>query len=374
MLTTNASLMDGINRHILTIAPVLNSMSDCQVAVCTVFPKSDLAVALEAKGVRTFSLNCSNGHDFKIFTRFNKVMNMYNPNIVHSHVMAIFERIVLATCFRKVKYINTIHGISDEIEHKTFRIRLESVLTRLFPISYSAECYVSNGVRQHFLPNIKALKGVYTIYNPIKFSETFGKQYNLHEEIGVSKETRIIGTACRFAKVKNPVAFTKTMCMVLKSKEDVHAAVMGDGDKKLKTDLCKIVDGDGVSNRFHWLGYRQDAPSLVRDFDCFVMTSISEGMPTSVLEAMSNKTPFAMMDGDGGLKDIAEINKNEGPIGIVVSKGDVKSMANEICALLDNKPQKEQMADRAYIIGKKYFDVDSVCEKICKVYKEICER
>ena len=76
MLTTNSSLMDGINRHILAIASHVNRLDGCEVAVCTVFPRAELADALEAEGVTTYSLNASNGHDIHVLWRFYKVMNL----------------------------------------------------------------------------------------------------------------------------------------------------------------------------------------------------------------------------------------------------------------------------------------------------------
>ena len=51
MLTTNASLQDGINRHILSVAPALNARGGVEVAVCTVMPRGEFSVALERAGV-----------------------------------------------------------------------------------------------------------------------------------------------------------------------------------------------------------------------------------------------------------------------------------------------------------------------------------
>jgi len=100
------------------------------------------------------------------------------------------------------------------------------------------------------------------------------------------------------------------------------------------------------------------------------LTSISEGLPTSILEAMASKTPFAMMEGNGGLKDIADINKTEGPIGIVVPKDDVEPLTNGICKLLDNPNYAENLAAKAFELGRKHFDVNNVCMQLYHIYKE----
>ena len=90
MLTTNSSLMDGINRHILTIAINLSKISNIEVAVCTVFPKGDLNKELAKNNIKTFSLDAKNGHELKIIPAYYKIIKSYAPDIIHIHVMSIF--------------------------------------------------------------------------------------------------------------------------------------------------------------------------------------------------------------------------------------------------------------------------------------------
>lgn len=373
MLTTNSSLMDGINRHILTVAPTVNKYQDCEVAVCTVYPRAELAEALEKEGVRTFALNAANGHDKKIFAAFHKVMRDYNPDIIHSHVMALYEKMLLSTFYRSKQYVRTVHGISDKVVHESFRMKLDRWLNTVFAIRYDATCYVSNGVRQH-LSKESYQDCVYTIYNPLHFGEVKSKGVKLHKIINVAEDVPVIGTCCRLAAVKRPELFTKVMCKVLQIKGHAHAVIIGDGDKLLKQELIDIVKKENVAERFHFLGYRQDAPELVRDLNCFVMTSISEGLPTSILEAMASKTPFAMMEGNGGLKDIADLNRKEGPIGIVVPNGDIDAHVNSICKLIDNPDYFQALAVKAFETGRRHFDVESVCSQLYHVYKVVCQQ
>lgn len=370
MLTTNSSLMDGINRHILTIAPVLNKCDGCEVAVCTVFPRAELAESLEKEGVRVFSLNANNGHDIKVFFSFNKIMQEYKPDIIHSHVMALYERILLSVFYRTKKYIQTVHGISDEVTYETLIMKFNNALYKFFKIKYDAICYISNGVRD-YLSNPNDIERAYTIYNPIDFNQDIRKEYKLHKLIGVPEDVPIIGTCCRIAKVKNPDLFTKVMCHVLQKNNQVHAVVIGDGDEYLMQEMKQIVQEANLRKRFHFLGYRPDAPDLVQDFDCFVMTSTSEGLPTSVLEAMSSKIPFAMLEGNGGLKDIASINCEQGPIGVVVPTGDVISLAKGICDLVENPDYAQTLANNAYEVGRRYFDVGRACAQLLDIYNVI---
>ncbi|WP_455621146.1 glycosyltransferase family 4 protein [Parabacteroides sp.] len=371
MLTTNSSLMDGINRHILTLAPALNDMSGVEVSVCTVLPYGDLNRALEDRGVRCYSLNSPHGHDWHILPRFYKVISEYDPSIIHIHVLAMMERLLCATLFRQKKYVCTVHGISDKVTHYTLCMRMELLLNKLFQIPYSATCYISEGVKQAlFKPSKKAFCSP-VIYNPIGFEETVSSSYALHKLIGVGKDVPVIGTSCRIAAVKNPQLFTEVMCKVLLSDRNVHAVVMGDGDRGLMGTCGMIVKRYGLEERFHWLGYRADAPSLVQDLSCFIMTSHSEGLPTSLLECMAMKTPIAFLKGKGGLIDMAQLNEREGVFAITAAYDEWERLAEGIVELIHDPEKPREYAEQAYMIGKRHFSIDQVANRLADLYQSI---
>lgn len=368
MLTTNSSLMDGINRHILTISTALNSKENLEVVVCTVNPKGELNEALEKHGIKTYSLNAANGHDWHILKSFYRVIKTYQPDIVHIHVMAIMERIISSLFFRRINYVLTMHGISDKVEHISLRMRFESILQHLFSIYYTAICFISNGVKQ-----MLSMPSTYSevIYNALPFKSLPSPEFQLQHLLNLPLSTPIIGTSCRIANVKNPEAFTRVMCKVLTNIPEVHAVIIGDGDENLKKICNEIVRQYKVGDRFHWLGYRQDAPQLVQDLNCFVMTSISEGLPTSLLECMALKTPIAFLEGEGGLQDLAQYNETEGPIGVTAAPGNIEEFADKITLLIQNPTMAREYAERAYVVGKKYFDIESVADKLAKLYIKV---
>lgn len=371
MLTTGTSLMDGINRHILTIAPAINALNGYEVAVCTVEPAGELNQVLMQHGVKVYSLGYANGHRPGILRSYYKVLRDFCPDIVHLHVMAIMERIISSCCFKHIKYVQTIHGLSDAKPGKpSFKNRVEQFITRHFRLQISARCYISDGVRRALSRGATTDAVEQVCYNPIDFGALPPKSRRLQQIVGLDLETPTIGTACRIASVKNPQAFTKIMCMVLKAMPSAHAIVMGDGDADLIADCKAIIDSQGVNDRFHWLGYRADASQLVNDLDCFVMTSISEGLPTSVLECMAVETPVAMLRGNGGLIDIDILNQST-PIVAIADKDDHNALASQIVELLNNPEQAQTQARNAYAVGKANFSLESVASQLCSLYSQL---
>ena len=163
----------------------------------------------------------------------------------------------------------------------------------------------------------------------------------------------------------------RVMIAVAEQDSSVEAWLIGDGpDGDLNGRLRDLVKAARVEDRVKFLGYQRDVLSLVRKMSCFVMTSHWEGMPTSLLEAMSVKTPIVFMVGEGGLHDLAEMNRTEGPFAVVVSPGDEGAMVEGICALLKDPAKAEAYANRAFEVGQRHFDLPVVARQLKEVYEK----
>ena len=371
LLTGNSSLLDGINRHILNVAPILNSIENIEVQVCSIMPKGELHEELDRMGVKTYALGFPHGHALGIWGAFRRVLKASQPDIIHSHVMSIIQRLYCSYLARKVKYVETIHGISDPIEPSA-RYRLEKALLSISPIRINARLFISQGVKDSLIDLFNDVVITEVCYNPISFDSPkhTGKLQCL---IGKDCDTKIIGTACRLSTVKNPQAFTDVMCRVLVDMPEVNAVVLGDGPENLKDECRRIVRQYNVEKRFHWLGYRPDTSKLIADMSCFVMTSHSEGMPTSLLECFVAKTPVALFEGKGGLKDIAMLNPKTHPIAAMTLAGDNSGLSKKIEKILSHTENTDVMTAKAYQIAKANFDVHNICMIMLNIYKSIYE-
>lgn len=374
MLTTNGSLIDGINRHILNVCSELTKRTDVKVGVCIVHPEGEMHEELVKNNVEVYSLGYMSGHALGILSKFHKIIKKFKPDIIHNHVLAINERIYLSIFGRKIKVVSTVHGIADPKPAMSWRDKLEREINRRFKIKTSAICFISKGVKQVKDDGCTSDIIKEVIYNPIDFENAPKRNHLLHDMLNIDLSTPIIGTACRLSEVKNPIAFTTIMCEVLKNNHRVHAVVIGNGDAATIQQCEAIVKAHNVNERFHWLGYLKNAPELIAGLSCFVMTSHREGLPTTVLECMAARTPVAMLEGEGGLKDIVELSTVEKPIVTYSPKDDWKGLAKQIKALLNTKETANKISENAYQIGKENFSVTSISEKLMNLYKSIAVR
>lgn len=363
MTVSSSSLMDGIDRHILAIAPALNALPEVEVGVVTLHPWGDVNDALKAAGVKCWALECANGHQLKVIPRFCRVMREFRPDVIHVHVMGFFEAVAHKWLYPRVKRVVTIHGISDPVTKVPWRTRLLrsfgfQALCR-WATSKRTDAYVavSQGVLQAYrLGEVSAT----VAYNPMPFMP----RTRMPRPTGV----RVIGTACRVDDVKDPLAFTRVMGDVTKRMPNVEAWIIGDGSR---LEDCRRLAAERGYDKIKFWGQRNDAKDLIAKMDCFVMTSKREGMPGALLEAMSVKTPVAFMEGEGGLQDLAEMNRSEGPFAVVVQPGDETAMVEGICALLNDPAKVEEYANCAFEIGRRHFDLPIVARQLHDVYAEV---
>ena len=373
MTVTANSLLDGINRHILAIASALNSVGGITVAVCTVFCQGELTRELERRGVKIYTLDAENGHSLKILWQFRNVLKDFRPDIIHTHTLAVLERLYLFVSRNRTKIVQTYHGIGH-------CGRFENLVHKLLRVNVSGYIYVSEGVRQFYNRTDTNMQGAQrsVIYNPIKIDAKQNiKSYfglsGLRHELGLGPDIKIIGTACRIARIKQPTAFISVMIKVAKMNPGVCGVVIGDGDQELVVEMKQMVSAAGLSERIHLLGYREDAAKLIAEFDVFILTSISEGMPTAVLEAMSAGVPVAFWRGRGGLIDLEMINQ-ESRFGYCVEGDDVDGLAKCVDRLVRNiSGEYDTFSHMAKCICLKRFSLDVITKQLISFYRSVLE-
>lgn len=135
---------------------------------------------------------------------------------------------------------------------------------------------------------------------------------------------------CRMVPVKRLDIFARVVSALREWHPNIRAAIVGDGDRR--PDLEKIISDLKIADHIHLAGRQTDIPSFLRRSRLFVLTSDSEGVALSLMEAMMCGLPAVVSD-VGDLGDLVEDGKN----GFLVKRRDVAAFAEKIHDLLTDE-------------------------------------
>ena len=145
---------------------------------------------------------------------------------------------------------------------------------------------------------------VSVIYNPISFEEVYRKIDKLvfDEFIKFIKNKKVLTSAGELIYIKGQYNIIKALYRVLKDEDDVVLVIMGDGP--LKEQLMQLVDDLDLESSVFFTGYYENVFSIFKHSDLYILSSISEGFPNVLIEAMACGLPVIATDCESGPREI----------------------------------------------------------------------
>lgn len=244
--------------------------------------------------------NIDFSHDIAALAFINGVIRSFKPDIVHCHSSkaGILGRLSAKICgVKRVFY--TPHAYSFMAPEFSPRKRslfvfIEKVFSRF---ATTLTFNVSKGEKQAALDNkLDTTDKFVVIYNGIP-DISLPTRAEARQCLGLSVDDLIVGCTARFVEQKNPDESIAIAERVIARKPDAHFVYIGDGP--LLPRLRQYVDDQRLSDHIHFLGARSDAERVVTAFDVYLLTSLYEGLPYSLIESIRAGIPVVASDVTG---------------------------------------------------------------------------
>jgi glycosyltransferase involved in cell wall biosynthesis len=147
----------------------------------------------------------------------------------------------------------------------------------------------------------------------------------------------------------------------------MHLVAVGGGE--LRDDLARHAEGAGLAARVHWVGARRDLGNLLAAMDMFVMPSLWEGLPLSLVLAMGAGVPV-VATAIAGIPEVVQ----DGRSGLLVPPGDPVALGAALARLADDPVLRARMGreGRASVLPR--FGVDRYVDAIVGLYDELLEK
>ncbi len=171
----------------------------------------------------------------------------------------------------------------------------------------------------------------------------------------------IIGTIGRLSGEKGYMFLLQAMDVLSRKFEDIRLVILGEGPQR--DDLQKYIDDKSLCDRVILPGYRPYAYEYTRMFDTFVLPSLSEGLPISLLEAMQARTPVIAAR-VGGIPEVIKDRIN----GILVNPMDMKSLIDAISYIYQNKDGALALGEAAEKTVLEEYSITRMTREYSQVY------
>ncbi|MDX9752238.1 MAG: glycosyltransferase family 4 protein, partial [Flavobacteriales bacterium] len=149
----------------------------------------------------------------------------------------------------------------------------------------------------------------------------------LRQLLGLAPDVPLVGAVAALAPHKDLPTFLRTVAALRDAGSTAHGVVVGGG--KLLDELLAMRTALGLDGRMHFTGFRDDVPRLLRAFDVFLLTSRTEGLGTSILDAFACDVPVVATRA-GGVPEIV----HDGSSGLLCAVGDHAGLAEAVLRVL----------------------------------------
>lgn len=319
----------GLERLVLGLVREGRRAGHSTGVVCLERPGT-LAPLVESHGVPVWCLNKSPGLHYSAYARLRDVFAELRPDVVHAHQnAALFYAGPAARRAGVPLVVYTEHG--KHYAGATRRTRLKARVAaafarRCFSVSRDiADELISYGVvpesKVCVLPN-----GIDTdVFGPMTGSE------QLRQDLGIPRDAPVVGTVGRLTEIKRQDRLIRAFAELTNTHTSAQLVVVGDGP--LRNELQGMAGELGLTAAVHFTGNQLNPERFLRLMDVFVLTSRSEGMPVSVLEAWAAGVPV-VASRVGGLPEMIQ----DGRTGLLYDQDDQPALVRLLSRVLSDRP------------------------------------
>ncbi|MBD3868680.1 MAG: glycosyltransferase family 4 protein [Acidobacteria bacterium] len=208
--------------------------------------------------------------------------------------------------------VHTVHGWSFNDTQsgpvRRFYIALERWLARFTDVLVTVAAADRDKGLEHSIGIASRYRVIHSGIDIQSYRRPASARWLTRKELGFEPDAVVVGTVACLKYQKAPLDFIAAAKLAIAGDPRLRFFIAGDGP--LRPEVERAITAAGLEGKVRLLGWRQDIPELLAAMDLFVLTSLFEGLPRAVLQAMAagvpviatavNGTPEVVIDGDTG--------------------------------------------------------------------------
>ena len=332
-----------------------------QSSICSTTPAGEMKRLVDTN-VPVFELRRKPGNDPRLIRDLYRLFRRVRPHVVHTHAWGTLIEGIVAARLARVPAI--VHGEHGTLQLRGYQKRLQRLAWgRADRVLSVSSLLAARMARETGFP----VERIHTIRNGVDLSR-FGthSRADARAALGIAPEALVIGTAGRLVPVKDHATLLEAVAQL---PPHLGATLLMAGDGPLRPQLEAAVTRLGIHDRVRMLGHCPDIEKVLAALDVFVLSSVSEGLSNTILEAMAGGLPVVATR-VGGTEELVV----EGETGLLVASQSPAAMAGALAALLQDRDRRRAMGRAGRLRAQSEFDLRSVIRRYAQMYLDTVGR
>ena len=214
----------------------------------------------------------------------------------------------------------------------------------------------------------------------IDLEEIAGRPAGFRRELGAAQNEVLVGSVGRLCEVKNHALLLDAAAIVLRDRDagaaPIRFVIVGDGE--LRQRLEGRARQLGIGHSVSFVGFRKDAAALYSDFDLVALTSINEGTPLTLIEAMAAGRPLVATEAGGVVDILGERVERAGRLsvwehGVTANDQSAPSVAEALRYLIDRRGDRREMGARGRLYALTSLSRNRLIRDIEALYHQLLD-
>jgi glycosyltransferase involved in cell wall biosynthesis len=390
----------GPARHVVWLTEGLQPYGYETLLVAGVVPpgEDDMSYVAAAAGVRPLTLPQMSREislkDALTIWRLFRLMRSERPDIVHTHTakagtvgrLAGMMHSALSGKTRRCRFAHTYHGHVFHSYYGNFKTRLFLAIERfLARFATDRIIVISEQQRREINEDFRVGRREQFAIVPLgidlsAYASWRERRPRLRTELKLSDDDVLIGIVGRLTEIKNHHLFLEAAARLKKTTgSKVRFVIIGDGN--LRSDLEEHAQSLGLENDLSFLGSRDDPENFYPALDIVALTSLNEGTPLTLIEAMANARPV-VATAVGGVMDLLgapATQFDEAPgyqsceRGVSVASGDAEGFARGLTRLIEDPELRRGLGSIGLEFVTQNYAKERLLADIAGLYRELMQ-
>jgi glycosyltransferase involved in cell wall biosynthesis len=325
----------------------------------------ELGEALRQEGLAVHVLDRRAGLDWRCSLRMARFFRRERVDVIHAHQCTpFFYGATARLLYPKARVLLTEHGR----HYPDFPRRKRMIANRLLLGRGDRVVGVGEAVRKALIDNEGIPAGrVEVIYNGVDLSahvRGVSDASLTRRELGLGEADFVVIQVARLDYLKDHATALRTLARLLPLLPQARLVLVGEGPEE--PGIRKVVKELGVQEQVRFLGLRQDVARLLAAADAFLLSSISEGIPLTVIEAMGAGLPVVATR-VGGLPEVVQ----EELTGLLAPRGDDAALAAHLVRLAAEPALRRRLGEQGRDRARDLFSESRMHRAYVRVYEDL---